>query len=254
MSTVNTMPVTGWVRIRSSWGEPAARAQASSRPIGPCPGISAASGLLPISDSGQTRDPRSVDQIRADLACELLLTGQPSGDPDAPHAAGIGIRAEVSVVIPVLSLLGKSPDAALIPGQGPIGLDEARRLAAGAPQWIRILTHPVTGMVLAVDTYRPSKRLRNYLHARDGRCRFPVCNRGPKRTEIDHTFDWEHGGKTTPDNLECLCKGDHLLKHHTDWTVRQKAPGILEWTSPMGRIITDYPDSDIPGSTIDAPS
>ena len=35
--------------------------------------------------SGQDlRDPRSIDQIRADLACELLLTGQPSGDPDAP--------------------------------------------------------------------------------------------------------------------------------------------------------------------------
>ena len=194
-----------------------------------------------------------VDQIRADLACELLLTGQPSAGPDAPHAAGVGIRAEVSVVIPVLSLLGKSGDAAIIPGQGPIGLDEARRLAADAPQWIRILTHPITGMVLTVDTYRPSKRLRNYLHARDGRCRFPTCNRNPKRTEIDHTFDWEYGGKTTPDNLECLCKGDHLLKHHTDWTVRQKAPGILEWTSPLGRIITDYPDSDLPGSTPDAP-
>ena len=199
------------------------------------------------------RDPRSFDQIRADLACELLLTGQPSGDPDAPHAAGVGIRAEVSVVIPALSLIGKSPDAALIPGQGPIGLDEACALAAGSPQLLRILTHPVTGMVLAVDSYRPSKRLRNYLHARDGRCRFPVCNRNPKRTEIDHTFDWEYGGKTRPDNLECLCKGDHLLKHQTDWTVRQKAPGVLEWTSPMGRIITDYPDSDIPGSTLDAP-
>jgi hypothetical protein len=201
----------------------------------------------------QVRDPRSFDQLRADLACELLLTGQPSADPDAPHAAGVGIRAEVSVVIPVLSLLGHSSDAAIIPGQGPIGLDEACRLAADAPELIRILTHPVTGMVLAVDTYRPSKRLRDYLHARDGRCRFPVCNRNPRRTEIDHTFDWEYGGKTRPDNLECLCKSDHLLKHQTDWTVKQISPGILEWTSPLGRVITDYPDSDIPGSTLDAP-
>ena len=157
------------------------------------------------------------------------------------------------MVIPALALLGQSADAALIPGQGPIGLDDACRLAADAPGLVRILTHPVTGMVLSVDTYRPSTRLRNYLHARDGRCRFPVCNRSPKRTEIDHTFDWEYGGKTRPDNLECLCKGDHLLKHQTDWTVRQKAPGILEWTSPLGRVITDFPDADIPGSTLDAP-
>ena len=203
--------------------------------------------------SRELRDPRSFDQIRADLACELLLTGQPSAGPDAPHAAGVGVRAEVSVVIPALSLLGKSGDAAIIPGQGPIGLDEACALAADAPQLVRILTHPVTGMVLTVDRYRPSKRLRHYLQARDGRCRFPVCNRSPNRTEIDHTFDWEYGGKTRPDNLECLCKGDHLLKHQTHWTVKQKAPGILEWTSPMGRIITDYPDKDIPGSTLDPP-
>jgi hypothetical protein len=194
-----------------------------------------------------------LDQIRADLVCELLLCGQPSGDPGAPHRAGVGIRAEVSVVIPVLSLLGGSVDPAILPGQGPIGMDDACRLAAGAPELIRILTHPVTGMVQAVDAYRPSRRLRRYLEARDGRCRFPTCNRNPKRTEIDHTVDWHYGGETSPANLECLCKGDHLLKHQTPWRVRQLSPGVLEWTSPQGRTITDHPNQDIPGSTIAAP-
>jgi hypothetical protein len=200
-------------------------------------------------------DPRTFDQIRADLACELLLTGQPSGDPDAPHTAGIGIRAEVSVVIPVLSLLdqpavaGANPDPAMLAGHGPIGMDDARRMAAEAPVLIRILTHPVTGMVLNVDNYRPSKKLRRFLRIRDGRCRFPACNRDPRRTDIDHTFDWDYGGKTKPDNLECLCRGDHLLKHKSAWAVRQVSPGVLEWTSPLGQVITDLPDNDIPGST-----
>jgi hypothetical protein len=193
-------------------------------------------------------DPRTFDQIRTDLATELLLTGQPTGGPDAPHAAGIGIRAEVSVVIPVLSLLGQSKDPAVLAGHGPIGMDDALRLAADAPEWVRVLTDPVAGMVLTVDKYRPSKRLRRFLQVRDGRCRYPVCNRAPQRTEIDHTFAWEFGGKTTPENLECLCKSDHTLKHHSPWTVRQVAPGILEWTSPLGQIITDLPDSDIPGN------
>ncbi|HEY9477104.1 MAG TPA: HNH endonuclease signature motif containing protein, partial [Microbacteriaceae bacterium] len=85
----------------------------------------------------------------------------------------------------------------------------------------------------------------------DGRCRFPTCNRNPRRTELDHTVDWHYGGKTQPDNLACLCKGDHRLKHQTRWRVRQVSPGVLEWTSPHGRIITDHPDRDIPGSTID---
>ncbi|WP_346233443.1 HNH endonuclease signature motif containing protein [Parafrigoribacterium mesophilum] len=193
-------------------------------------------------------DPRTFDQIRADLATELLLTGQPTGGPDAPHAAGIGIRAEVSVVVPVLSLLGQGKVPAVLAGHGPIGMDDALRLAADAPEWVRVLTDPVAGMVLTVDKYRPSKRLRRFLQVRDGRCRYPVCNRAPQRTEIDHTFAWEFGGKTTPENLECLCKGDHTLKHHSAWTVRQVAPGILEWTSPLGQIITDLPDNDIPGN------
>jgi hypothetical protein len=207
------------------------------------------------ADTAAAGDPRCFDQIRADLACELLLTGQPSGGPGAPHAAGIGIQAEVSVVIPVLSLLGQpavedaQPDPAMLLGHGPIGLDDARVLAADAPELVRILTHPITGMVLNVDTYRPSSKLRRFLRTRDGRCRFPVCNRNPRRTDIDHTFDWDYGGKTAPDNLECLCRGDHTLKHHSAWTVRQISPGVLEWTSPLGQIITDLPDGDIPGST-----
>jgi hypothetical protein len=46
-----------------------------------------------------------------------------------------------------------------------------------------------------------------------------------------------------------LCKAEHLLKHHSAWKLRQLAPGVLEWTSPLGQIITDQPDTDIPGAT-----
>ena len=131
------------------------------------------------ADGHAIRDPRTFDQIRTDLACDLLLTGQPTDGPDEPHGAGVGIRAKVLVVIPVLSLLGRpaveggQPDPAMLAGYGPIGLDDALALAADAPQWVRVLTHPVTGMVLTVDTYRPSKKLKRFLRLRDGRCRFP---------------------------------------------------------------------------------
>ena len=149
------------------------------------------------------------------------------------------------MVIPALSLLGAGGEAeepATLAGKGPIDLETARRLAAGAPELLRILTHPVTGMVLAVDTYRPSEKLRKFLHARDRRCRFPGCNRDAEAGDIDHTRDWDWGGTTEPGNLECLCRGHHTLKHNSRWTVRQPSPGILEWTSPTGRITTDTPD------------
>lgn len=190
-------------------------------------------------------DPRTMDQIRSDLATELLLTGEPSGCADAPHAAGIGIRAEVSIIIPALTLLGLDAEPATIVGRGPIGLDDARRMAAGVPSLIRILTHPVSDMVLAVDTYRPSEQLRRFLRIRDGRCRFPSCNRHPGRCDIDHTVDAHLGGPTEVGNLACLCRNHHTLKHHGGWKVRQTSPGVLEWTGPHGTVATDTPDAPV---------
>ncbi|WP_167139754.1 HNH endonuclease signature motif containing protein [Diaminobutyricimonas sp. TR449] len=190
-------------------------------------------------------DPRTLDQIRADLATELVLTGQPTGHPDAPHAAGIGIRAEVSIVIPALTLLGRSDEPATIAGAGPIGLAEAARLAGDAPVFLRILTHPVNDQVLAVDSYRPSRKLRRYIHARDGRCRCPSCTRAANSSDLDHTLAWQHGGKTTADNLAALCPKHHTIKHLPGWSVRQISPGVLEWTTPHGIVATDYPDTPI---------
>lgn len=59
-------------------------------------------------------DPRTHDQLRADLATELLLTGEPNGCPDAPHSAANGIRAHISITIPALTLLGHSNEPATL--------------------------------------------------------------------------------------------------------------------------------------------
>ncbi|GAA3629615.1 hypothetical protein GCM10022200_10390 [Microbacterium awajiense] len=60
---------------------------------------------------------------------------------------------------------------------------------------------------------------------------------------------WEHGGTTTEANLAPLCKGNHTVKHHGNWTVRQQPGGILEWTSPTGRIYTVHPERRTPTFT-----
>ncbi|WP_193510065.1 HNH endonuclease signature motif containing protein [Cryobacterium sp. BB736] len=192
-----------------------------------------------VTDTG---DPRTRDQLRADLLTELLLTGQPDGDPDAPHRAGVGIRGEVAIVIPALALAGdESAGPASMAGRGPIDMDTARRLAADADQLVRLITHPVSGMTVAVDSYRPSAKMRRYLRWRDGRCRFPSCNASPWRTDLDHTEEWQHDGKTEIDNLANLCRGHHTLKSIGAWKVKQVTPGVLEWTSPNGVTATDHP-------------
>lgn len=179
----------------------------------------------------ETADERTLDQRRADVACDLLLTGAPAiGD------TGLGaIRATVNVTIPILTLAGLDNEPALLDGEAPIDPDTARALAASAPCWQRVMTHPMTQEPLRLDTYRPSTRLRRLLAARDQHCRWPGCRRRAIRCDLDHTIPFESGGKTCAGNLEALCRKHHTLKHASAWTVIQLRGGVLEFTSPTGR-------------------
>jgi hypothetical protein len=157
------------------------------------------------------------------------------------------------VTVPVLTLLD-SPvddpfDAVTLAGHGPIDPATARELAHHAPGWDRILTHPISGAVLAVDRYQPTKKMRRFLAVRDRHCRFPGCRQSTSRSDADHTMDWAHGGSTSVSNLAHLCRRHHTLKHHTPWSVTQKPGGVLEWTSPTGAVYPDHPASGVHFST-----
>jgi len=196
------------------------------------------------SDSDQPtdepRDERTMDQLRADIATDLLLT---AGPHDCVAGTGLAsIRATVQVTVPVLTMTGAGDEPCLLAGYGPIDPDTARALAAGAPGWVRVMTSPVTGSVLAVDRYRPGASLDRFLAARDERCRFPGCRRPVWRCDIDHTRPAGQGGRTCHDNLAHLCRRHHVLKTIDAWTVEQTSPGVLVWTSPSGRKHTDRPE------------
>ena len=190
---------------------------------------------------------RTADQVRADAARDLLLYG--SLDSESALADAISrVRPSVHVTVPVLTLIGESDAPGLLDGYGPIDADTARRLAARAPSFTRILTHPVSGTVLDVDrrSYRPPADLERWLQVRDGTCRFPGCNRAARRSDIDHTLDWNDGERTAFDNLAHLCAAHHHLKHETSWSVHQAGGGTLEWRSPAGRRHLTHPAHPMP--------
>jgi len=200
--------------------------------------------------AGGLSDPLRADHVRADAARDLLLYGSlPAG---SDHAAAVAsVRPTVHVTVPVLTLIGASEAPGLLDGYGPIDADTARRLAATAPSFTRLLTHPVSGTVLDVDrtSYRPPADLKRWLQVRDGTCRFPGCNRRAARCEVDHTIDWQHHGRTAYDNIAHLCGLHHHLKHETAWSVRHLPDGVLEWRSPAGRTHATHPGRRIPNST-----
>jgi hypothetical protein len=105
--------------------------------------------------------------------------------------------------------------------------------------------------------YRPPPDLARYIRLRDGSCRFPGCNRRARHTQIDHTIQRQDGGPTQWDNLACLCEKHHHLKDETVWKVVQLDHGILQWTSPAGRVYTTEPEMQLPVPEVpaaDAPS
>ncbi len=186
-------------------------------------------------------EPRTLTQLRADVLRDLLIDGV------TPAGTGMGIRATVNVTVPVLTLMGLSDEPGHLEGYGPIDPETARRLAAGAPSFTRLLTHPETGVVLSVgrDHYKVPKDLKRYVNLRDETCRFPGCNRPAHECDLDHTLDWQFQGHTEHDNLSSVCAGDHGLKSETGWTAKQRPGGIIEWTSPTGRLFCTEPAVDI---------
>lgn len=188
-------------------------------------------------------DPRTFDQFRADALCELLLAGTLGDDLHRISP----ITAHVSVLMPATMLpeepgTAGQPFPASLEGRVLVDPDTARRLARGATIWERLFTDPVSGIAVTADTYRPSAELKRYMNARDGGCRFPGCTAGALRADLDHTLAWAEGGVTSVDNLATLCRPDHTFKHASQWTVRQLDHGVLEWTTPLGKVIVDEPE------------
>lgn len=174
-------------------------------------------------------EPRTRDQLRADAAIDLLTS-----------AGGAGaVRATVMVTVPVQTLLGLSDEPATLDGVIPIDADTARRLAADAPSFTRLLVHPVSSAVLDLDrtTYRVPSDLRRLVLSRHPRCVFPGCGRRAVDADVDHRVDWEAGGTTSISNLAPLCRHHHRMKHLTEWRYRPDPAGTgFVWTSPTGAV------------------
>jgi len=185
--------------------------------------------------SGAPDERRTLDQLRADVFADLLLRGGTNGVP--------AVTSTVAVTVPVLALLGEAQLPGTLEGYGPIDAETARRLAARAPSFQRILTHPITGTVLDVDrtSYRPPADLVRWLRIRDERCTAPGCGRPAAECDLDHREAWAAGGGTSAGNLAHLCRSHHRLKHEGGWTVRAGPGGTTTWISPTGHRTTVDP-------------
>jgi hypothetical protein len=146
-----------------------------------------------------------------------------------PGTAFRRVKPNVTITVPILSLLGRSDEPAALDGYGPVDIETARRLVGQATCFTRVLTDPETGAAVSWGTkkYKLTKRMRQFLGYRDHRCRFPGCNRAAVFCDVDHTFDRQFGGPTELNNLAMLCPKHHRLKHDSTWKAEQIGGGNL---------------------------
>jgi hypothetical protein len=250
------------VRERRIWVEPGPDGMGTLSVFGPIVELRAIHGRVTAiaktitgqrdhaKTHGDHGDTRTMDQVRADVVCDLLIDGTTEAVP--PEARGI--RATVVVTVPALALLdddaAKDCDPPVVEGIGPIPLSRARELCGGDSKWMRVLTHPETGMILSIgrDRHDPPTALRKLVKWRADRCMGPGCGIPASRCEIDHQIRWTDGGHTSMQNLTPLCKGHHLVKDNTNWTVTQLegSGGAIQWDSPTGRRYIVKPERRIP--------
>ncbi|MFC3451413.1 HNH endonuclease signature motif containing protein [Amycolatopsis speibonae] len=171
---------------------------------------------------------RTLDQLRADVALDLLLGGQ----------GGASERTEVFLYMDLATYLGLNDDPAELAGHGHLPAGVAREIAAGPGTVLRrIITDPLSGQVLDLgrERYRPTAGLGEFVRVRDRECRRPGCHRPAQACDLDHAVPWQHGGHTDADDLIDLCRRDHRLKDEPGWTYHLDPDGTLTITTPTGQ-------------------
>ena len=202
-------------------------------------------------------DARTLAQLRADVATDLLLRGWIPNDPTFAQL-GRPPTATVNVVVSLATLLGLQAGVGQIPGWGALGAQQTRVLALQAGSiWARIVTDPLTGRAIeaTAGTYRVPAAMAQQVNTRDGTCRAPGCENPTEHTDLDHSLEWaspasDSGGATeatgatgatTETNLAALHRGHHNLKTSGFWDSDQSTDGALCWTTATGRSFTTYP-------------
>lgn len=211
---------------------------------------------------GSPECPAPNDVSRSNVVIKIVA------DQAAVDAAHAVIDAEKAVVAEENgATVGKSPTA-----PKPVNRGAALRLD-GRPVPIALLAEAIrTGAKVSAlalprtdpePRYRPSAALAEFVRMRDLFCRFPGCDIPADRCDIDHVTPYPFG-PTHPSNLNCKCRGHHLMKTFWcgdgGWSDLQLPDGTVIWTAPTGHkyitkpgICLYFPATDITTASLPPP-
>jgi hypothetical protein len=172
-------------------------------------------------------DPRSIDQIRADVLLDLLEgTGTLNDD-----RAGVVIATD----LPTLTKLADHPGE--LAGYGPVIADIARQIVHNQhnTQWRWTLVDPDSGQPIDGGTTRrrPTTAQRRKTEILHPTCVHPGCRMPAFECDLDHRIPHTQTRTTCTDDLAPLCRHHHMLKHHAGWEYTPQPNGDHLFVSPL---------------------
>ena len=179
----------------------------------------------------QAGDPRTMDQLRADIFMDLLL-GKGAG-----QGAGGGV---ITMTADLETLADLADRAADIPGLGPLIADVARQtLEENSNAEFRYKITAGNGdVIIGTPSRFASKALRRFLETRDETCVAPGCRMSATECDIDHRTPYAFGGLTTDRDNQPLCRHDHMVKDSGGWKLFRNTEGAYTWVSRLGHVYT----------------
>ncbi|MGW4489036.1 DUF222 domain-containing protein [Amycolatopsis sp. NPDC004368] len=176
---------------------------------------------------------RTLDQIRADVTLDLLLTGK----------GGVPEQTEVYLYLDLHTYLGLNDKPAEMSGHGHVPAELARHIATGPNTTLRrIITDPLTGQVIEVGKfrYRPSIDVGEFVRVRDRECRQPGCPR-PAHDCLTERTPTKADSATDADGTLSYCLRHRRLKNRADWHYQVIDDGKLVITTPTGQEVESIP-------------
>jgi hypothetical protein len=174
-------------------------------------------------------DERTIAQIKADLALDLLI-GE-GGKEGLPAYA----RPIINLTVPIQTVMGLSDAPGVLSGGDVVPPSLARMIAAepGAT-WHRMLTDPAGHMVtLSTKSYQPTGPIWQQVVAEYSTCFRPGCDAPSTEGDLDHRVAWPLGATDTS-NLWPGCRTDHRTKHAPGFGIVQDADGSFTLCTAAG--------------------
>ena len=169
--------------------------------------LTALGAVVDAQARADREDRRSPAQRRADALGEICRQWLDLGE--RPTVAGERPHVTVTIDVGVLGSAGSGE----LDHTGPVPAEVVRRLACDASVMRVVMAGPSQPLDVGRRTPVVSPAIRRAVIARDGRCRFPGCDRPHTWCDAHHIRHWAHGGTTSVANLVLLCRHHHRAIH-----------------------------------------